>query len=68
GRNGEDGVMQGLLELSGVPYIGCKTRSAAVTMDKAVTKMILEKYGIKQTEWMLFYKKEYLGDPEAALR
>jgi D-alanine-D-alanine ligase len=37
-------------------------------MDKAVTKMILEKYGIKQTEWMLFYKKEYLGDPEAALR
>ena len=40
GKNGEDGTMQGLLELAGIPYVGCDTYSSAVSMDKAATKTI----------------------------
>lgn len=67
GKNGEDGVMQGLLELSGVPYIGCRTRSAAMTMDKAVTKILLENEGVLQTPWVKFTKCDFVSDPAAVL-
>ena len=40
GKNGEDGTMQGLLELAGIPYVGCNTYASAVSMDKAATKTI----------------------------
>ncbi len=40
GKNGEDGTMQGLLALSGIPFVGCDTYSSAVSMDKAATKTI----------------------------
>ncbi len=46
GKNGEDGTMQGLLELSGVPYVGCNTCSSAVSMDKAITKTVCLSAGI----------------------
>lgn len=46
GKNGEDGTMQGLLELSGIPYVGCDTCSSAISMDKAATKTVCEKAGI----------------------
>ena len=46
GKNGEDGTMQGLLELSGIPYVGCNTCASAVSMDKAFTKIICENAGI----------------------
>ncbi len=47
GKNGEDGTMQGLLELSGVPYVGCHTCASAVGMDKEYTKIIAEKAGAR---------------------
>lgn len=47
GKNGEDGTMQGLLELSGVPYVGCRTCASAVGMDKEYTKIIAEKAGAR---------------------
>ena len=46
GKNGEDGTMQGLLELAGIPYVGCDTYSSAVSMDKAATKTICANAGI----------------------
>lgn len=46
GKNGEDGTMQGLLELAGIPYVGCNTYSSAVSMDKAATKIICANAGI----------------------
>ncbi len=58
GRNGEDGTIQGLLSLSGIPYVGCDTLSSAACMDKAVTKMILSEYGIPNTKWELVKKSE----------
>ena len=46
GKNGEDGTMQGLLTLSGVPYVGCDTCSSAVSMDKTIAKTIAERENI----------------------
>lgn len=51
GMNGEDGTMQGLLEISGIPFVGCDTASSAVCMDKALTNAICDFYGIPQAKW-----------------
>ncbi len=46
GRYGEDGTLQGLLELSGIPFVGCGTFSSAVCMDKIAAKLICASAGI----------------------
>ncbi len=46
GKNGEDGTMQGLLALAGIPFVGCDTCSSAVSMDKAATKTICAAAGV----------------------
>ena len=46
GRLGEDGAMQGLLELSGIPYAGCDIQSSALCMDKSLTYMVARAAGI----------------------
>lgn len=52
GKNGEDGTIQGLFELSGIPYVGCDMISSANCMDKAYTHLILEANGIKTAPWV----------------
>jgi D-alanine-D-alanine ligase len=47
GKTGEDGVIQGLLELSGIPFVGCHTTASAVCMDKTITHAVLERAGIR---------------------
>lgn len=64
GRNGEDGTMQGLLQLSGLPFVGCGTLSSAICMDKAVTHTLLAGVGIKQAQYLWFYYPRYLEHPE----
>lgn len=51
GKNGEDGTVQGLLELSGIPYVGCGVLASAVCMDKAVANTLLDAAGIARCEW-----------------
>ncbi len=51
GKNGEDGTLQGLFELAGIPYVGCDVLSSADCMDKAVTHTILEAAGIPMAKW-----------------
>jgi D-alanine---(R)-lactate ligase len=46
GRLGEDGAMQGLLDLSGIPYVGCDVQSSALCMDKSLTYMVAKNAGI----------------------
>nr|AEU25661.1 D-alanine-D-lactate ligase [uncultured bacterium] len=46
GRLGEDGAIQGLLELSGIPYVGCDIQSSAVCMDKSLTYVVAGSAGI----------------------
>jgi D-alanine---(R)-lactate ligase len=46
GRLGEDGAMQGLLELSGIPYVGCDVQGSAVCMDKSLAYVVARSAGI----------------------
>jgi D-alanine---(R)-lactate ligase len=46
GRLGEDGAIQGLLELSGIPYVGCGVQSSALCMDKSLTYLVARSAGI----------------------
>lgn len=58
GKNGEDGTVQGLLELMGVPYVGCEVLGSAVAMDKGFTKIIFEKAGIPQGKYKVFTRNQ----------
>ena len=62
GKNGEDGTMQGLLELSGIPYVGCNTCSSAISMDKAATKTICEAAGVPVVPFISAIKTEAIDD------
>lgn len=53
GENGEDGAMQGLLQLSGIPFVGSSVAASAVAMDKTLTKLVADEEGIVQADWML---------------
>lgn len=59
GRNGEDGAIQGLLQMSGIPFVGCRALASAVCMDKAVTHTLLTAAGIKQANYLWFYAQRY---------
>lgn len=64
GKNGEDGTIQGLLELSGIPYVGCDTLSSAVCMDKAVTHTLLSAANIEQAHYLWFYADRFDAAPD----
>lgn len=68
GKNGEDGTMQGLLEISGIPYVGCDTASSAICMDKAVTNAMADFIGIPQAKWTAFNKKAYSAEKATLLK
>ena len=53
GRNGEDGTVQGLLEMSGIPYVGCGVAASANCMDKAIAKIIFNAHSIPNAAWLL---------------
>ena len=52
GKYGEDGTIQGLFDMSGIPYTACGCIGCAVCMDKCVAKILFEKAGIKQADWI----------------
>ncbi len=64
GENGEDGTIQGLLELSGIKYVGMGVLSSAVSMDKAYTKIILKNADIPQADWVTVIDTD-LSDADA---
>lgn len=59
GKNGEDGTIQGLFELSNVAYVGCDVLSSSVCMDKEMTHIVLESNDIKMTKWVTILKPEW---------
>ncbi|NLU26444.1 MAG: D-alanine--D-alanine ligase [Hungateiclostridium thermocellum] len=67
GCNGEDGTIQGLFELAGIPYVGCGVLASAVGMDKIYAKIIFEKAGIPQADYLYFTRKEIYGDVEGVV-
>lgn len=53
GAYGEDGTVQGMLALAGIPFVGCGCASSVVCMDKSLTKLSVEKAGIRQADYVL---------------
>jgi D-alanine-D-alanine ligase len=68
GPHGEDGTVQGLLELAGVPYVGAGVLSSALCMDKPTAKEVLSVHGLPQTRWLALRDRELHdgGDAVAA--
>lgn len=58
GKNGEDGRIQGLLELANIPFVGCGTLSSALCMDKALAHTVVEASGIKVPKSIVVYQKD----------
>ena len=56
GRNAEDGSMQGLCELSGVPYVGPGVTASALCMDKEYTHIVLAASGVPTTDWVCVHR------------
>ena len=57
GLYGEDGTIQGMLEMFKIPYVGCEVLASSVGMDKAYTKIVFEKAKINQAKYL--YIKKY---------
>ena len=58
GENCEDGAVQGLLQLAGIPYVGPHIAASAVSMDKTLTKLVVDQAGVPQAAWHLVRKHE----------
>jgi len=67
GLYGEDGTVQGLLELARIPYVGCGVLSSAVAMDKLYTKIIVDALGIRQAAYVPVMTWQLKKDMAAAV-
>jgi D-alanine-D-alanine ligase len=67
GPYGEDGTVQGLLELAGIPYVGAGVVGSAVGMDKAIFKNVMEANGIPVLPWKLVIRSDWQHRPEQIL-
>jgi D-alanine-D-alanine ligase len=64
GKNGEDGTMQGLLQISGIPYVGSGCTASSASMDKAITKaMVNQSGGVDQADCYVAVESEYSSAP-----
>ena len=67
GKNGEDGTVQGLCELAGIPYVGCDVLSSTLCMDKVVANCLLTNYEINKPEYIWVKGYDYSVSPESVL-
>ncbi|MBT1018184.1 D-alanine--D-alanine ligase [Canibacter sp. lx-72] len=61
GRFGEDGTVQGLCELAGLPYTGSGSFASALCMDKHAAKLVLQTCGVRVAPWQLVTRAEFAG-------
>ena len=64
GSHGEDGSLQGLLELADIPYVGYATLGSALTNDKIMTKMVLRQANIPVLDDLWFLRDQWLDQPD----
>ena len=64
GPFGEDGTIQGLLELAGIPYIGGGVAASAVGMDKEIMKALFKQYGLPVGDYLVYRRHEWSSRPE----
>ena len=67
GENCEDGAMQGLLQMAGIPYVGPHVAASAVSMDKTLTKLVVDHAGVPQAAWQLVRRSDLGSRKEAML-
>ena len=67
GPMGEDGTVQGLLDLAGVPYVGSGVLGSALCMDKAMAKQATQSFGIAQAKWRTVHADDITASMPAAL-
>ena len=67
GENGEDGAMQGLLQMAGIPYVGPHVAASAVSMDKTLTKLVVGTTDVAQADWQLVRSSELDNRMDAIL-
>ncbi len=67
GKNGEDGTIQGMLQLAGIPYVGCDMISSACCMDKVYTNTLADAAGIPQAKWLGVKEYDYSKEKESIL-
>ncbi|MBK3494518.1 D-alanine--D-alanine ligase [Viridibacillus sp. YIM B01967] len=67
GTNGEDGTVQGLLEVLNLPYVGNGVLASSAGMDKVVMKQLFEHADLKQVPYVYFIRKEWNKDQEALI-
>lgn len=68
GPYGEDGRLQGLLEMAGLPYVGCDVTSSAIAMDKAVAKAVFAAAGLPQVPYRLVWLRDWKRDRNAIVQ
>lgn len=68
GPFGEDGTIQGMLEMLNLPYVGCGVMASAVCMDKGVTKRLLVHAGLPTPDWIEVSLAEFRENPAEALK
>lgn len=68
GPNGEDGSIQGLFKILGIPYAGCSVMSSAIAMDKGMTKRLAKEKGLKVAPYVSVTASEWNRHPEVILK
>jgi D-alanine--(R)-lactate ligase len=64
GKQGEDGTVQGLLEFSGIPYVGCDIQSSVLCMDKSLTYLAVKNAGIATPNFWIVASEKDIPDPD----
>ncbi len=67
GTYGEDGKLQGLLDICGIPYVGSGVTGSAVGMDKIICRQIVKSEGVSQVKYVSALRHEWESEPEAVL-
>ncbi len=68
GTFGEDGTLQGLLELADIPYVGAGVAASAVGMDKALMKALFRAHDLPVVDWITILRREWESQPEETIR
>src|SRR3979490_521140 len=68
GTFGEDGTIQGLLEMAAIPFVGCGTLASACRMDKGTMKARFREAGLPICKFMWLLRSEFEHEPEKSLR
>jgi D-alanine-D-alanine ligase len=67
GPYGEDGTLQGLLDLAGIPYVGAGVTASALAMDKVAFKNVMQAHGLPIADYLVFKRKQWESNPDQVL-